>query len=153
MMPMSLREGKRREIPRTIRLVFRDFSFLSSLEMACCAPLSLTTLLLPNYQGLARYFGLQCPGLDPDSPLFGVVIKTWLFLPPKPPPYFFIGNGYLLGLLSPLFIGASIFLFAWLMTRRTAIGLFVEPAIFIQSAPSLPTKLITLLRGWLFAFV
>jgi simple sugar transport system permease protein len=41
-------------------------------------------------------------------------------------PYFFIGNGYLLGLPFTLFIVLGVFLFAWLMTRRTAIGLFVE---------------------------
>jgi ribose/xylose/arabinose/galactoside ABC-type transport system permease subunit len=41
-------------------------------------------------------------------------------------PYFFIGNGYLLGVPFTLFIVAGVFLFAWLWTRRTAIGLFVE---------------------------
>ena len=41
-------------------------------------------------------------------------------------PYFFVGNGYLLGLPFTLFIVAGVYLFAWLMTRRTAIGLFVE---------------------------
>lgn len=40
--------------------------------------------------------------------------------------YFFIGNGYWLGLPVPLFIVALIFIFAWLMARRTAFGLFVE---------------------------
>lgn len=41
-------------------------------------------------------------------------------------PYFFIGNGYLLGLPFALFIVAIVFLFAWLLARRTAFGLFVE---------------------------
>jgi simple sugar transport system permease protein len=41
-------------------------------------------------------------------------------------PYFYIGNGYLLGLPFPLFIVAFVFLFAWLWARRTAFGLFVE---------------------------
>lgn len=41
-------------------------------------------------------------------------------------PYFFIGNGYLLGLPFTLFIVLGVYVFAWLMTRRTAIGLFVE---------------------------
>ncbi len=41
-------------------------------------------------------------------------------------PYYFIGNGYLLGLPFPLYITAVVYLFAWFMTRRTAIGLFVE---------------------------
>lgn len=42
------------------------------------------------------------------------------------PPFFYFGAGYLLGLPFTLFIVAAVFLFAWLMTRRTAIGLFVE---------------------------
>lgn len=42
------------------------------------------------------------------------------------PPFFYFGAGYLAGLPFTLFIVAAIFLFAWLMTRRTAIGLFVE---------------------------
>lgn len=41
-------------------------------------------------------------------------------------PYFIIGNGYLLGLPFTLFIVAAVFLLAWLITRKTAIGLFVE---------------------------
>ncbi|MBE2240629.1 MAG: ABC transporter permease [Caldilineaceae bacterium] len=42
------------------------------------------------------------------------------------PPFFYFGAGYLLGLPFTLFIVAAVFLFARLMTRRTAIGLFVE---------------------------
>ncbi len=41
-------------------------------------------------------------------------------------PYFYIGNGYLLGLPFPLFIVAFVYLCAWLWARRTAFGLFVE---------------------------
>ena len=41
-------------------------------------------------------------------------------------PFFFIGGGYLLGLPFPVFIVAGVFAFAWFMTRRTAIGLFIE---------------------------
>jgi galactofuranose transport system permease protein len=41
-------------------------------------------------------------------------------------PYFFIGNGYIFGLPFTLFIVAAVYVFAWLLTRRTAIGLFVE---------------------------
>lgn len=41
-------------------------------------------------------------------------------------PYFFIGNGYLLGLPFPLFIVAFIYLLTWLLARRTAFGMFVE---------------------------
>ncbi len=40
--------------------------------------------------------------------------------------YFFIGNGYLLGLPFTLFIVAAVFLGVWLLTRKTAIGLFIE---------------------------
>jgi len=40
--------------------------------------------------------------------------------------YFFIGNGYLFGLPFTLFIALAIFLLAWLLTRKTAIGLFIE---------------------------
>jgi galactofuranose transport system permease protein len=41
-------------------------------------------------------------------------------------PYFFIGNGYIFGLPFTLLIVAAVYAFAWLMTRRTAIGLFLE---------------------------
>lgn len=41
-------------------------------------------------------------------------------------PYFYIGNGYLLGLPFPLYIVAFVYLCAWLWARRTAFGLFVE---------------------------
>ena len=40
-------------------------------------------------------------------------------------PYFFIGNGYLIVPFT-LFIVAFVFLVVWLMTRKTAIGLFIE---------------------------
>jgi len=42
------------------------------------------------------------------------------------PPYFFLGGGYLFGLPFSLFIVAAVFLVAWLLSKRTAIGLFVE---------------------------
>ncbi len=41
-------------------------------------------------------------------------------------PYFFLGGGYLFGLPFSLYIVAAVFLFAWLLSKRTAIGLFVE---------------------------
>jgi ribose/xylose/arabinose/galactoside ABC-type transport system permease subunit len=41
-------------------------------------------------------------------------------------PYFYIGNGYLFGLPFTVYIVALVFIIAWLLTRRTAIGLFVE---------------------------
>jgi simple sugar transport system permease protein len=40
-------------------------------------------------------------------------------------PYIFIGNGFLF-LPFAVYIVAAVFLVAWLLTRRTAIGLFVE---------------------------
>jgi simple sugar transport system permease protein len=40
-------------------------------------------------------------------------------------PYAFIGNGWLI-LPFPLYIVAFVFVIAWLLTRRTAIGLFIE---------------------------
>lgn len=41
-------------------------------------------------------------------------------------PYFYFGGGYLLGLPFTLYIVAAVFLFAWFITRKTAVGLFVE---------------------------
>ncbi|MCB0156239.1 MAG: ABC transporter permease [Anaerolineae bacterium] len=41
-------------------------------------------------------------------------------------PYFYLGGGYLLGLPFTLFIVAAMFFLAWFLTRKTAIGLFVE---------------------------
>jgi simple sugar transport system permease protein len=42
------------------------------------------------------------------------------------PPFFYFGAGFLLGLPFTLFIVAGVSLFEWLLTRRTAIGLFIE---------------------------
>jgi ribose/xylose/arabinose/galactoside ABC-type transport system permease subunit len=41
-------------------------------------------------------------------------------------PYFYIGNGYLLGIPFSLFIVALVFLLTWVLARRTAFGMFVE---------------------------
>jgi simple sugar transport system permease protein len=41
-------------------------------------------------------------------------------------PYFFIGNGYLAGVPFTLFIVAAVGLMTWALTRKTAVGLFVE---------------------------
>ena len=41
-------------------------------------------------------------------------------------PFFYFGGGHLAGLPFALFIVAAVFLFAWLITRRTALGLFIE---------------------------
>ena len=41
-------------------------------------------------------------------------------------PYYYIGNGYLLGLPFTFFIVMAVFLLAWLIMRKTAIGMFIE---------------------------
>jgi simple sugar transport system permease protein len=41
-------------------------------------------------------------------------------------PYYFIGAGYLFGLPFPLFIVIGMLLFFWVLTRKTALGLFIE---------------------------
>ena len=41
-------------------------------------------------------------------------------------PYFFFGNGFILGLPVAIYIVAVIFLIAWILVRKTAIGLFIE---------------------------
>jgi len=41
-------------------------------------------------------------------------------------PYFFFGNGFILGLPVSIYIVAGIFLVAWVLVRKTSIGLFVE---------------------------
>jgi galactofuranose transport system permease protein len=41
-------------------------------------------------------------------------------------PYFFFGNGFLLGLPVSIYIVAAVAIFAWVLVRKTAIGLFIE---------------------------
>lgn len=41
-------------------------------------------------------------------------------------PYFWFGNGFILGLPVSIYIVAVVFLFAWLLVRKTSIGLFIE---------------------------
>ena len=41
-------------------------------------------------------------------------------------PYFFFGNGFILGLPVAIYIVAIVFIFAWVLVRKTAIGLFIE---------------------------
>lgn len=67
-------------------------------------------------------------------------------------PYFFLGSGWLLGLPFPVFVVAAVFaLLAWL-TRRTALGLFIE-AVGINPAAAriagVPARRITF---WVYAF-
>jgi galactofuranose transport system permease protein len=41
-------------------------------------------------------------------------------------PYFWFGNGFILGLPVSIYIVAVVFIFAWVLVRRTSIGLFIE---------------------------
>lgn len=41
-------------------------------------------------------------------------------------PYFWFGNGFILGLPVSIYIVAVVFLFAWILARKTSIGLFIE---------------------------
>jgi galactofuranose transport system permease protein len=41
-------------------------------------------------------------------------------------PYFWFGNGFILGLPVSLYIVAIVYLLAWLLVRKTSIGLFIE---------------------------
>lgn len=67
-------------------------------------------------------------------------------------PYFFIGNGYFLGLPFPFLLAAAVFAALLLLVRRTALGLFIE-AVGINPAAAhlagLPARRITF---WAYAF-
>lgn len=41
-------------------------------------------------------------------------------------PYFWFGNGYILGLPVSIYIVAVVFILAWVLVRKTSIGLFIE---------------------------
>jgi galactofuranose transport system permease protein len=41
-------------------------------------------------------------------------------------PYFWFGNGFILGLPVSLYIVAVVYILAWLLVRKTSIGLFIE---------------------------
>ena len=41
-------------------------------------------------------------------------------------PYFWFGNGFILGLPVSIYIVALVFVVAWVLTRKTSIGLFIE---------------------------
>jgi simple sugar transport system permease protein len=41
-------------------------------------------------------------------------------------PYFFFGNGFILGLPVSIYIVAVVFVLAWLLVRKTSIGMFIE---------------------------
>jgi len=62
-------------------------------------------------------------------------------------PYFFIGSGYWLGLPFSLFIAAAVFVVLWLLTTRTALGLFIQSVGINPSAArvaGVPARRITL---------
>ncbi len=41
-------------------------------------------------------------------------------------PYFFFGNGFILGIPVSIYIVAVVFVLAWILVRKTSIGLFIE---------------------------
>lgn len=67
-------------------------------------------------------------------------------------PYFFIGNGYFLGLPFPFLLAGAVFAALMLLVRRTALGLFIE-AVGVNPAAAhvagLPARRITF---WAYAF-
>lgn len=67
-------------------------------------------------------------------------------------PYFFIGSGYFLGLPFPLFIALGVFALLLWLTRRTALGLFIESVGINPEAARIagvPARRITF---WVYAF-
>jgi ribose/xylose/arabinose/galactoside ABC-type transport system permease subunit len=68
------------------------------------------------------------------------------------PPYFFIGNGYLLGLPFAFWLAMGVLAVLLVLTRRTALGLFIEAVGVNPSAAhlaGLPARRITF---WVYAF-
>ncbi|BCY19561.1 MAG: ABC transporter permease [Chloroflexi bacterium] len=51
-------------------------------------------------------------------------------------PYFWFGNGFILGLPVSIYIVALVFLIAWVLVRKTSIGLFIE-SVGINSKSSM----------------
>lgn len=67
-------------------------------------------------------------------------------------PYFVIGNGYLLGLPISLYLAAAVFAALLWLTRRTALGLFIQAVGINPSAArvaGVPARRITF---WVYAF-
>ncbi len=67
-------------------------------------------------------------------------------------PYFYIGNGYLAGLPFAFLLAMAVFAALWLLTRRTALGLFIQSVGINPSAArlaGLPARRITF---WVYAF-
>lgn len=67
-------------------------------------------------------------------------------------PFFFVGNGYVLGLPFPFLLAAAVFVALLLLVRRTALGLFIE-AVGVNPAAAhlagLPARRITF---WAYVF-
>ena len=74
-------------------------------------PIVATLILMVGGRGIGQMINLAFGGTDPsfDSPFFAA-----------------ISTGHLVTLPSRLFVFAGIFALLWLLTRRTAFGLFVE---------------------------
>jgi ribose/xylose/arabinose/galactoside ABC-type transport system permease subunit len=67
-------------------------------------------------------------------------------------PYFYIGNGYLLGLPFPFWIAIGVLLALLLLTRRTALGLFLEAVGVNPSAAHLAGVPAGRIKFWVYAF-
>jgi galactofuranose transport system permease protein len=68
------------------------------------------------------------------------------------PPYFFIGNGYLLGLPVALFIAAAVLAALVWLTRRTALGLFIQAVGINPSAARVAGVPARRIAFWTYAF-
>jgi ribose/xylose/arabinose/galactoside ABC-type transport system permease subunit len=68
------------------------------------------------------------------------------------PPYFFIGNGYLLGLPVALFIAVAVLVALLWLTRRTALGLFIQAVGINPSAARVAGVPARRIAFWTYAF-
>jgi simple sugar transport system permease protein len=68
------------------------------------------------------------------------------------PPYFYIGNGHLLGLPFPLFIAMAVFLALRRLMRRTALGLFIQSVGINPSAAHVAGVPARRILFWVYAF-
>jgi simple sugar transport system permease protein len=67
-------------------------------------------------------------------------------------PYFFIGNGYLLGLPFAFWLAMSVLAALALLTRRTALGLFIQSVGINPAAAHLAGLPARRLTFWVYAF-
>lgn len=68
------------------------------------------------------------------------------------PPYFFIGNGYLLGLPVALYIAVAVLVALVWLTRRTALGLFIQAVGINPSAARVAGVPARRIAFWTYAF-